>query len=207
MRFFRTRAEPTEPPDPAAETLRVIARLRAGGRPSDAELSGAAVLERWRLFPGEPYMLQGWAGSSLKSGVAFALDIEAGWARLIDRWARLGAGAGVPPRVSNEAVMEAAERALAKDGPPPQPSPTRGEGVHRACGTSFPTMREGAHGVRGAAVRTMREGAHRARGGAFASEIAGEARALAEKAQAAGLDGAAYLLDMAALELDAARWP
>jgi hypothetical protein len=118
------------PPDPAADTLRIIARLRAGGRPSAAELSGAAVLERWRLFAGEPYMLQGWVGMSLKSGVAFALDI--GWARLIDRWVRLGGAAGVPPDASNEAVMEAAMRALERDDRRPQSF--HGEGAQRARG-------------------------------------------------------------------------
>ena len=40
-----------------------------------------------------------------------------------------------------------------------------------------------------------------------AGEIGAQARALAEHARDAGLDMAAYLLDMAALELDAARWP
>lgn len=109
MRFFRTRAES---PDPTVETLRIIARLRADWRPSAAELSDAAVLEQWRLYRGQPYMLQGWTASSLKSGVAFAFDLDAGWARLIDRWVRLGAPNAMPPRVGNDEVMQAAALAF-----------------------------------------------------------------------------------------------
>jgi hypothetical protein len=154
MRFFRTRAEP---PDPTVETLRIIARLRADWRPSAAELSDTAVLEQWRLYRGQPYMLQGWTASSLKSGVAFAFDLDAGWARLIDRWVRLGAPNVAPPRVTNDEVMEAAA-------------------------LSF---------VEGASTRAL--------------DIAEEARTLASQARGAGLGMAAYLLDVAAMEVDAAR--
>jgi hypothetical protein len=156
MHFFRTRAES---PDPTFETLRIIARLRGDWRPSAAELSGAAVLEQWRLYRGAPYLLQGWMSSSLRSGIAFALDMDAGWARLIDRWVRLGAPNAVPPRVGNDEVMQAAALAFIEDG----------------------------------AVRVL--------------DIAEEARLLAAQARGAGLSMAGYLLDMAALEADAARWP
>jgi hypothetical protein len=151
----------TGSPDPARETLRImVARLHAA--PSAIELSGAAVLERWRLFPGEPYMLQGHAGSSLKSGVAFALDIDAGWARLIDRWVRLGAPAAAPPRVTNDAVMQAAARALERDErPPPQPSPTRGGGSTPALWRgSAPALRRG----NAPTLRRDRRASTRARG-------------------------------------------
>src|SRR5882757_10080282 len=50
-------------------------------------------------------MRQGWSGTTLISGVAFAFDADAGWARLITRWVRLGAPAGAQPLPSNEAVM------------------------------------------------------------------------------------------------------
>jgi len=40
-----------------------------------------------------------------------------------------------------------------------------------------------------------------------AADIGAEARALAARSRDAGLDAAAYLLDIAALELDAARRP
>jgi len=40
-----------------------------------------------------------------------------------------------------------------------------------------------------------------------AAGIGAAVRALAERSRDAGLDGAAYLLDMAALEIDAARGP
>ena len=101
-----------EPPDPTAETLRIIARLRGDWRPSAAELSGTAVLEQWRLYRCQPYLLQGWMSSSLRSGVAFAFDLDAGWARLIDRWVRLGAPNAMPPPVSNDDVMQAAALAF-----------------------------------------------------------------------------------------------
>lgn len=136
-----------------ADTRAILARLRTGWRPTRRDLAGAPVLERWRLYAPGPYMLQGWVGMSLKSGVAFAFDLN--WVRFIDRWARLGAPAFVQPLPSNEAVMRCAMVALAgRDG---------------------------------------------------AAEIGAEVRALAQRSRDAGLDAAAYLLDMAALEIGAAR--
>jgi hypothetical protein len=73
-----------ESPDPTADTRAILARLRAGWRPS-RELADAIVLERWRLFGPAPYLLQGWAGMRMTSGVLFAFDPAAGWARFIDR--------------------------------------------------------------------------------------------------------------------------
>gem|GEM_PF-3910346 len=139
-----------ESPDPTPDTLAILARLRAGWRPS-RELADAPVLQRWRLFAPGPYLLQGWVGMSLKSGIAFAFDPAAGWVRFVDRWARLGTPACAQPLPSNEAVMRCVLIALAgRDG---------------------------------------------------AAEIGAEARALAERARDAGLDMAAYLLDVVALEL------
>jgi hypothetical protein len=139
-----------ETSDAEADTLAILARLRSGWRPS-RELADASVLERWRLFAPGPYLLQGWVGMSLKSGIAFAFDPAAGWVRFVDRWARLGAPALAQPLPSNEAVMGCVTIALAgRDG---------------------------------------------------AAEIRAEARALADRARDAGLPTAAYLLDMAALEL------
>lgn len=154
MRFLWPRADP---PDPTAETLRIIARLREDWRPAAAELSNAAVLEEWRLYRGAPYLLQGWMNSDLRSGVAFALDLDAGWARLIDRWVRLGAPLAMPPRITNDEVMEAAALAF----------------------------------IEGASTRAL--------------DIAEEARTLAAQARGAGLGMAAYLFDVAAMEVEAAR--
>lgn len=104
-----------ESPDPQSETRAILARLRTGWRPSRGELADAVVLERWRLFSPGPYMLQGWAGTSLKSGVAFALD--SGWVRFFDRWARLGQPAFAQPLPQNDAVMRCALLALqGRDG-------------------------------------------------------------------------------------------
>ena len=140
----------TETSDAEAETRAILARLRSGWRPS-RELGGAPVLERWRLFAPAPYTLQGWVGMNLKSGILFAFDAGAGWARFIDRWVRLGAPEFAQPYPSNGAVMRGAIVALAgRDG---------------------------------------------------AAEIGAEVRALAERSRDAGLDAAAYLLDMAALEI------
>jgi hypothetical protein len=139
-----------ESPDPEADTRAILARLRSGWRPT-RELVDAPVLERWRLFAPTPYTLQGWAGMNLKSGILFAFDADAGWARFIDRWVRLGAPARAQPVPSNDAVMRCAIVALAgRDG---------------------------------------------------AAEIGAEVRALAARSRDAGLDTAAYLLDMAALEI------
>jgi hypothetical protein len=145
-----------ESPDPIADTLAILARLRSGWRPS-RELADAPVLERWRLFAPGPYLLQGWVGMSLKSGIAFAFDPAAGWVRFVDRWARLGAPACAQPLPSNDAVMRCATAALAG----------------RDC----------------------------------ASGIGDQVRALAERSRDIGLATGAFLLDMAALEIDAARRP
>lgn len=145
-----------ESPDPEADTLAILARLRAGWRPSRRNLADAPVLERWRLFAPGPYVLQGWVGMTMKSGIVFAFD-PAGWVRFIDRWARLGKPALAQPLPANESVMRCAMIALAgRDG---------------------------------------------------AAEIGAEVRALAERSREAGLSTAGYLLDMVALEIDAARWP
>jgi hypothetical protein len=139
-----------------SETLAVLARLRSGWQPSH-ELADAPELQRWRLLAARPYLLQGWVGMDLKSGVLFAFDAQARWARFIDRWVRLGAPACAQPLLSNETVMRCAMAALA--------------------------------------------------GRDEAADIGAEARALAARSRDAGLDAAAYLLDIAALELDAARRP
>jgi hypothetical protein len=143
----------TESSKAEADTRAILARLRTGWRPSRRDLAGTDVLERWRLFSPGPYLLQGWVGMTLKSGIVFAFDPA--WVRFIDRWARLGKPALAQPLPSNDAVMRCATAALAG----------------RDC----------AAGI-GAAVR-----------------------ALAERSRDAGLDAAGYLLDMAALEIDAAR--
>ncbi|MEJ0075212.1 MAG: hypothetical protein WDO17_07155 [Alphaproteobacteria bacterium] len=145
-----------ESPDPTAATLAILARLRTGWRPSH-ELADAIVLERWRLHAPAPYTLQGWAGMHMTSGVLFAFDPAARWARFIDRWVRLGAPDRAQPLPTNDAVMRCAMAALA--------------------------------------------------GRDEAGEIGAEVRALAARSRDAGLDAAAYLLDMAALEIGAARRP
>jgi len=144
-----------ESPDDEADTRAILARLRLGWRPSRRDLAGTDVLERWRLFSPGPYVLQGWVGMTMKSGIVFAFDPA--WVRFIDRWARLGKPAVAQPYPSNDAVMRCATAALAG----------------RDCTAGI-----------GAAVR-----------------------ALAERSREMGLDAAAYLLDMAALEIDAARGP
>jgi hypothetical protein len=93
-----------------ADTRAILARLRSGWRPSRRDLAGTDVLERWRLFSPGPYVLQGWAGMSLKSGIVFAFDLA--WVRFIDRWARLGKPALAQPLPANEAVMRCATLAL-----------------------------------------------------------------------------------------------
>ena len=90
-------------------------------------------------------------------GILFAFDPAAGWARLIDRWVRLGARAlSDQPLPDNDSVMRCAAIARIFDGGP---------------------------------------------------DIGAAARALADWARRNGFDLAGYLLDMAALEADAARWP
>jgi hypothetical protein len=100
------------PPD---DPLHILQRLRGGWRPSRENLADALVLEEWLLAPGVPYLLQGWDGNTLKSGMALAFEASQGWARRIDRWVVLGAPLGVPPPVSNDEVMHAAALALARD--------------------------------------------------------------------------------------------
>src|SRR3954453_18483094 len=144
-----------ESPDDEADTLAILARLRNGWRPSLRDLARTDLLKRWRLFSPGPYVLQGWIGITMKSGIVFAFD--SAWVRFIDRWARLGKPAVAQPLPSNDVGMGCALAALAgRDG---------------------------------------------------AGEIGAEARALAERSREAGLDAAAYLLDMAVFELNAGRWP
>ena len=96
------------PPDP------VLSRLQSGWRPGERELNGAARIEDWRLCAAAPYVLEGRVGGSILSGVAFACDAEAGWARLADRWLRLGARArGAQAVLANGEVMRSAAFALA----------------------------------------------------------------------------------------------
>lgn len=145
------------PSDPTTHTLDILTRLRSGWRPSHHELDDAPVMKRWRIAVAGPYILQGFIGDDLNTGVLFAFDPAAGWARLIDRWVRLGAPA-LPdqPLPDNDTVMRCAALASIFDGRP---------------------------------------------------DIGAAARALAEWARSSGHDLAGYLLDMAALEADAARWP
>ena len=147
--------ETTDAHDCTADTLAILARLRSGWRPSRRDLAGTDLLERWRLFSPGPYVLQGWIGMTMKSGIVFAFDRE--WVRFINRWARLGTPAFAQPLPSNDVVMRCALAALA--------------------------------------------------GRDEAGEISAEARALAERSREAGLGAAAHLLDMAAFELAAGRWP
>jgi hypothetical protein len=93
-----------------ADTRAILARLRAGWRPSCRDLAGTDVLERWRLFSPGAYVLQGWVGMTMKSGIVFAFDPA--WVRFIDRWARLGQPAFAQPYPSNDAVMSCATAAL-----------------------------------------------------------------------------------------------
>jgi hypothetical protein len=93
-----------------ADTLAILARLRTGWRPSRRDLAGTDVLERWRLYAPGAYVLQGWVGMTMKSGIVFAFDPA--WVRFIDRWARLGQPALAQPYPSNDAVMRCATAAL-----------------------------------------------------------------------------------------------
>jgi hypothetical protein len=145
--------ETTDAHDCTPDTLAILARLRTGWRPRRRDLAGTDLLDRWRLFSPGPYVLQGWIGMTMKSGIVFAFDVA--WVRFIDRWARLGKTAVAQPLPSNDAVMRCALAALA--------------------------------------------------GRDEAGEIGAEARALAERSREAGLYAAAYLLDMAAYELNDAR--
>src|SRR3954471_11989990 len=97
--------------DCTPDTLAILARLRTGWGPSRRDLAGTDLLERWRLFSPGPYVLQGWIGMTMKSGIVFALDRE--WVRFINRWARLGRPAFAQPLPSNDVVMRCALAALA----------------------------------------------------------------------------------------------
>lgn len=142
--------------DPATHTLDILTRLRDGWRPSHHELDDAPLMEQWRIAAAGPYILQGVIGGDLNTGILFAFDPVAGWARLIDRWVRLGAPAlSDQPLPDNATVMRCAAVARVLD----------------------------PH-----------------------SDIGAAARALAEWARGNGFTLAGYLLDMAALEADAARW-
>ncbi len=99
--------------DPPGDPMQALERLRKGWRPTPDNLADAAVLDEWLLVPNGYYLLQGWTGSSLKSGMALAFEAPQRWARLIDRWVVLGRPLGVPLRVSNDEVMRAAAHALA----------------------------------------------------------------------------------------------
>ena len=94
------------PPDP------ILSRLQSGWRPGESELANAARIEDWRLCTAAPYVLQGRVGDGILSGVAFACDAEAGWARLADRWLLLGTRARGPVPANGE-VMRSAAQALA----------------------------------------------------------------------------------------------
>lgn len=144
------------PSDPTTHTLDILTRLRSGWRPSHHELEDAPLMQQWRIAIAGPYLLQGFINDDLNIGILFAFDPAAGWARLIDRWVRLGAPALTDqPLPDNASVMRCAAFARVLD---PRP------------------------------------------------DIGAAARALAERARGGGLDMAGYLLDLAALEADAARW-
>jgi hypothetical protein len=153
----RTERVRQRPSDPTTHSLDILTRLRSGWRPSQHELEDAPAIERWRVAVAEPYLLQGFIGDHLHIGILFAFDPAAGWARLIDRWVRLGAPAlPARPLPANDAVMRCATLAVSCDGRP---------------------------------------------------DIGAAARSLAAWARSNGFDMAGYLLDMAALEADAARSP
>jgi len=141
----------------SADTLDILSHLQSGWQPSPDELQDAPLIKRWRINASAPYMMRGVIEDKRVSGALYALDAAAGWARLIDRWVRLGAPA-LPgqPLPGNETVMQCAAIGLLLDGRPDV----------------------------GAAIRTL---AARMRDDGFAM--------------------VAYLLDLAALEADTARWP
>jgi len=144
----------TESSDSLAHTLSILSRLQSG--PPD-ELEAAPLIERCRISARAPYMMRGVIDGQRASGALCALDAAAGWARLIDRWVRLGAAA-LPgqPLPDNDTVMRCAAIGFILDGRPDL----------------------------GAAIR-----------------------ALAAKVRESGFAMVGYLLELAALEADAARWP
>ncbi len=94
-------------------TDRILSRLQSGLCPGERELEGAELLQQWRLHPPGPYVLQGRVGDHIYSGVVFALDGAAGWARLADRWLVLGTRApGPQPIIDNDEIMRSAALAL-----------------------------------------------------------------------------------------------
>ena len=79
--------------------LREAARIAEGFVPGEAELAGAPVLSHWAVqaqpggtvrligvVSGHPSIRDGWCTTS----VVLAADINAGWARTVSRYYRLG---------------------------------------------------------------------------------------------------------------------
>ena len=143
--------------DSLACTLEILARLPSGWQPAPDDLEDAPLIERWRISAGAPYMMRGAIEGRRASGALYALDAAAGWARLIDRWVRLGAPALPDQQLpDNRTLMQCAAVAVFLDGRP---------------------------------------------------DVGAAIRALAAKMREDGFAMVAYLLDLAALEADAARWP
>src|ERR1051325_10894247 len=105
--------------DSLSDTLDILARLQSGQPPAPDELEGAPLIERWRISAGAPYMMRGLIDGRRASGALYALDAAAGWARLIDRWVRLGVPALPGEQFpDNHMVMQCAAIGLLLDGRP-----------------------------------------------------------------------------------------
>lgn len=82
-----------------AAGLREAARVAAGYVPNETDLAGAPLLSGWAVEPQEPDLIRlvgivtghpsipdGWCTTS----IVLAADEEAGWARTVSRYYRLG---------------------------------------------------------------------------------------------------------------------
>jgi hypothetical protein len=154
---MRATMPPVESSDSLTYTLYILSRLQSGWRPSPDNLEDAPLIERWRITDAAPYMMRGAIDGHRASGAVYAIDASAGWARLIDRWVRLGTPALPDQQLpENDTVMRCAAIALMLDSHP---------------------------------------------------DVGATIRALAANLRDRGLAMVAYLLEIAALEADAARWP
>jgi hypothetical protein len=82
-----------------AAGLREAARIATGFAPGEAELAGAPLLSHWAvetqpggtgrfvgIVTGHPSIPDGWCTTS----IVLVVDIDAGWARTVSRYYRLG---------------------------------------------------------------------------------------------------------------------
>lgn len=87
------------PKEVVAAGLREAARIAAGYVPNEADLAGAPLLSNWAVeaqfgglvrlvgvVTGHPSLRDGWCTTS----IVLAADEEAGWARTVSRYYRLG---------------------------------------------------------------------------------------------------------------------